>query len=68
MEFKMHESGPHCYNPNDKAVVPINNFSKNNQGFYNRQINDANQAKTLYEKLGYPPVKDLRWIFKAKKS
>ena len=52
-EFKIHASGLHCYNPTDKAVELINNVSKNKQGFPKRKINGAEQAKTLYAKLGY---------------
>ena len=62
MEFNMHESGIHCYNTTDKAVVIISNVSKNKQGFSKRKFNGAEQAKTLYAKLGYPSVKDFRWI------
>ena len=63
MEFKIHESVLHCYNPTDKAVVLINNVSGNKQEFSKRQINGAEQEKTLYAKLGYPSVKDFRCIF-----
>ena len=68
MEFNMHASGLHCYNTTDKAVVLINTVHRNRQGFSKRKINDAEQAKTLYSKLGYPSVKYFRWIFKARKS
>ena len=63
----MHESGLRCYNPTDKAVVLINTVSENKQGFSKRQINDADQARTLYAKLGYPSVKYFRWIFQSQK-
>ena len=33
MEFKMHQSGLHCYNPTDKEVVLINTVSGNKQVF-----------------------------------
>ena len=62
MGSEMHESGLHCYNPTDKSVVLINTVSRNKQGFSKRQINIAEQAKTLYSKLGYQSVKYFRWI------
>ena len=67
MEFKMHESGINFYNPNDKAVVLINNVSRNKKGFSKRHINGTDQEKTLYAKLGYPSVKSFRWIFQSQK-
>ena len=67
MEFNMHESGIHCYNPTNKAVLIINNDSGNKQGFSKRQINGAEKAKTLYTKLGYQSVKDFRFICLSQK-
>ena len=64
MGFKMHEYGLNPYNPTNKAVVLINNVSKNNKGFPKRQINGADQAKNMYAKLGYPSVKYFRWVVK----
>ena len=53
MEFKMHQSGIHWYNPTDKEVVLINNVFVNKQVSSKRKINSAEQAKHLYAKLGY---------------
>ena len=61
----MHESVIHFYNPTDKAVVLINIASGKKQVFYKRQINGADQAKTLYAKLGYPSVKYFGWVFQS---
>ena len=54
MEFKMHQSGLHFYNPTDKDVLLINTISGYKQVFSKRQINGAKQAKHLYEKIRYP--------------
>ena len=67
MEFKMHESGLHCYNPTNKAVVLIDNVSENKQIPPKRQIKGADRAKNLYAKLGYPSAKYFRWIIKSQK-
>ena len=60
MEFNMHEFLLHFYNPTDNSVVLINTISGNKQLFSNRKINGADQAKTLYAKLGYSSVKYFR--------
>ena len=68
MEFKIHESVIHCYNPTDRAVVLINTVSVNKQWFSNRHINSAEQAKTFYSKLGYSSVKYFRWIVQIQQN
>ena len=40
-ELNMHESGLHCYNPNDNSLVLINTVYGNTQGFTNRKISGA---------------------------
>ena len=62
MEFNMHESGLHCYNPTDKAVLLMNTISINKKESSKTQINGADKANKLYAKLGYPSVKDFKWI------
>ena len=62
----MHEYGLHCYNPTDKVVVLINTVYGRNLFFFKRQINGAEQEKTLYAKLGYPSVQFLGGLFTAK--
>ena len=68
MEFKIHESVIHCYNPTDKAVVLINKVSGNKKGFSKIQINSAEQVKKLYPKLGYSSVKDFRRIVQIQQN
>ena len=41
MEFKMHESVIHCYNPTDKVVLLINDVSENKQILSKGNINSA---------------------------
>ena len=60
MEFNMNEYGLQFYNTSDKTIVLINTFSGNKQLFSKRNINGADQAKTLYARLGYPSVKYFR--------
>ena len=63
----MHEFGLYCNNPTDKSVVLINTVSRNKQGLPKIRINNAEQAKTLCYKLGYPSVKYFRWIVQNRK-
>ena len=67
MESKMHESGLYFSKSNDKKVVLINTVSGNKQGFTKRKVNVTDIAEAFYSKLGYPSVKEFRWIVKIKK-
>ncbi len=61
MEFKMHKSGLHYFNPKDADFTfHINTVSDNKTGFTKRQIKGAEQARTLYATLGYPSIKDFK--------
>ena len=46
-------------------MLLINTVSKNKQVFHRRQIKGSDQVKTLYYKVGYPPVKYFRWIVQS---
>jgi hypothetical protein len=66
MEFKMHESGLHCFDPRDKACfVFLNTVSGNKEGFSQRQVKDTERAKTLYAKLGYLSIKDFKCLIQS---
>ena len=51
MEFKIHQSGLHCYNPTNKDVELINTISGNKQVFSKRQINGSEQANICTSNL-----------------
>jgi hypothetical protein len=65
MHFKMHSSGLHYYDPKDDEFAFINTVSENLRGFTKRQVKGAEQAKVLYSNLGYPSMKDFRWIIQS---
>jgi hypothetical protein len=65
MEFRMHSSGLHYFVPNDKAFVFVKTVAGNKEGFTQRQIKGAESAKTLYTKLGYPSMKDFKWVIQS---
>ena len=59
MESRIYESGIHCYNPTDKAVVLINTISR---------INVADQSKNGMLNLGLHQLKISGELFKTNKS
>ena len=67
MEFKMHPSGLHYYDPAEfsEAKIFVNTVSGKMEGYSKRQIKGAEQASALYAKLGYPSHKDFKWILRS---
>ena len=65
MHFKMHPSGLHYYDPCDTAVIMVSTVEGNKQGFTKRQIKGAEQARALYAKLGYPSIRDFKWVVQS---
>jgi hypothetical protein len=65
MEFWMHESRLHYFDPSDSEFIFVNTVSKNKAGFTKRQINEAEVALSLYSKLNYPSWKDFKWIIRS---
>jgi hypothetical protein len=41
MEFQMHKSGLHYFDPRDSKFIFVNTVSKNKAGFTKRQIKEA---------------------------
>jgi hypothetical protein len=63
MEFKMHKSGIHYYDPRkEHHMTFFNTVSENKTGFTKRQIKCAEIARNLYKTLSYPSTKDFKWV------
>ena len=62
MEFWMHKSGLHFFNPRDKEFTFVNTVFNNKAGFTKRQIKEEEIARSLYFKLNYPSWKDFKWV------
>jgi hypothetical protein len=62
MEFWMHKSGLHYFDPRDSEFIFVNTVSKNKAEFVKRQIKEAEVAQSLYSKLNYLSWKDFKWI------
>jgi hypothetical protein len=65
MEFKMHSCGLHYYEPTDKDFTFINTVDDNKKAFSKRQLKGAELARTLYATLGYPSIKDFKWVIQS---
>jgi hypothetical protein len=67
MNFRMHESGLHYYDPRNRKneQLFVNTVADNLLGFTKRQIKGAEVAKTLYTALGRPSMKDFKWIIRS---
>jgi hypothetical protein len=65
MEFKMHKSGLHYYDPRkEHHMTFVNTFLENKTGFTKRQIKCAEIARKLYKTLSYPFMKDFKWVIR----
>jgi hypothetical protein len=62
MEFLMHKSRLHYFDPRDSEFIVVNTVSENKAGFTKRQIKESEVARSLYSKLNYPSLKDFKWI------
>jgi hypothetical protein len=66
MEFKMHKSGLHYYDPRkEHHLTFVNTVSENKTGFTKRQIKCAEIARNLYKTLSYPSMKDFKWVIQS---
>jgi hypothetical protein len=66
MEFKMHTSGLHYYDPRkEQHLTFINTVSENKPGFTKRQIKCAAIARNLYKTLSHPSMKDFKWVIRS---
>ena len=61
MLFKMHPSGLHYFDPDNKEFMFVNTVKENMKVFTKRQIQRANEARALFRKLGFPSTKDCKW-------
>ena len=65
MNFRMHPSGLHFYDPQEEGLALLTTVSGNKEGFTKRQIKDAERARSLYAALSYPSHKDFRWVIRS---
>jgi hypothetical protein len=65
IEFNIHKSGLHYYDPRkEHHLTFINTVSENRPGFTKRQIKCVEIARNLYKTLSYPSMKDFKWVIR----
>jgi hypothetical protein len=66
MEFRMHKSGLHNYDPRkDNEFAFVSTVSENKEGFTKKQIKGAETARALYATLSYPSMKYFKWVLRS---
>ncbi len=65
MVFKMHESGQHYHDSRGEDFSFITTVEGNKIPFTKQQIKSAEKARNLYASLGYPSMKDFKWILQS---
>jgi hypothetical protein len=66
MEFKMHKSGLHYYDPRkEHHMTFVNTVSENKTDFTKRKIKCAEIARNLYKTLSYPSMKDFKRVIRS---
>ena len=65
MLFKMHGSGLHYFDPRNQDFGFVTTVEDNKLPFTKRQILGAQKARNLYASLGYPSLKDFKWILQS---
>jgi hypothetical protein len=64
MDFRMHESGSHCYDPRkekNEEMIFVNAVAENMANFTKREIKEALVTKALRSTLNRPSVTDFKW-------
>jgi hypothetical protein len=68
MEFRMHESGLHYYDPRkmkNEQMAFVSTVAENMSRFTKREIKGAEVARSLYRTLDRPSMKDYKWIVRS---
>ncbi len=67
MEFIMHPSGLHYWDPRTtkNSMIFLQTAEGNKMGFTKKQIKGAESARSLYAKLAYPSIEGFRWAVQS---
>jgi hypothetical protein len=66
IEFKMHKSGLHYYDPRKEQHLTFDNtVSENKTGFTKPKIKCAEITKNLYKNLSFLSMKDFKWVIRS---
>ena len=62
MQFRMHESGLHYFDPRDQEFIFFNTVYNNKDDLTARQIKGAEVSRDIYATLIYPSAKYYKWV------
>ena len=65
MEFRMHKSRIHYYDPHNKHFAFVNTVYVNKKGYTQRQVKSAEVDRTIYANLCYPYWRDFKWVIRS---
>ena len=54
----IHQDGLHYHDTKNREVTLIKTVQENEEGYSKRQIKDAQEARDIYAKVGYPSPRD----------
>ena len=60
LHFVMHQNGLHYHETKNREVTLIQTIQENKEGYSKKQIKDAQEARDLYAKVGYPSPRDFQ--------
>ena len=58
----MHKDGLHYQDTRNCDITLVQTMQENEEGYSQRQIQDAKKARDLYAKVGYPSARDFQQI------
>ena len=62
LHFVMHKDGLHYHDTRNSEITLVQTVQENEEGYSQRQIQDAKKARDLYAKVGYPLARDFKNI------
>ena len=63
IHFAMHKDGLHYHDTRNCEITLVQTVQENEEGYSQRQIQDAKKARDLYAKVGYPSARDYKISF-----
>jgi hypothetical protein len=65
MVFRMHKNGLHYHDPREEDFSFVTTVEGKKIPFTEQQIESAEKAWSLYTSLGYPSMKNFKWILQS---
>ena len=62
LHFVMHKGDLHYHDTRNHEITLVQTMQENEEGYSQRQIQDAKKARDLYAKVGYPSARDFQNI------